>query len=62
MVADFVFILALIQLGTVVAIMAAIFGFIALLYPRVKPAEQKNYWDGVCELNPTKPGCKLYET
>ena len=41
MVADFVFILALIQLGTVVAIMAAIFGFIALLYPIVKPAEQK---------------------
>ena len=48
MVADFVFILALIT-----PIMAAIFGFIALLYPIVKPAEQKNYWDGIFESHKT---------
>ena len=61
MIADMIFVLALIQLGTVVAITAAIFGVIAWLYPMAKATNQKNYWDEICELNPTKPGCKLYE-
>ena len=61
MVADMFFVLALIQLGTVITITAAIFGVIAWLYPITKATNQRNYWDKTCELNPVKPGCKLYE-
>ena len=61
MIADMIFVLALIQLGTVVAITAAIFGVIAWLYPTAKATNQSNYWDKTCKLNPAKPGCKLYE-
>ena len=47
MIADMIFVLALIQLGTVVAIAAAIFGVIAWLYPMAKATGQKNYWDEI---------------
>ena len=30
--------------------------------PTPEPQKAQNYWDKACDQNPTKPGCKVYES